>query len=70
MYVCLCHAITEHQIRDCAATGAGLEEIAADLGVGTCCGQCRGHAESVIAECRNRAAWAFPARAPTASLQA
>ena len=70
MYVCLCHAVTEHQIIDSAATGAGLEEIAAELGVGTCCGQCRAHAESVIAECRKRAAWAFSASVPSASLQA
>ena len=53
MYVCLCHAVTDHQIRDSAFAGAGFEEISANLGVATCCGQCRDHAESVIAECRN-----------------
>lgn len=53
MYVCLCHAVTEHQIRDFVSAGAAcIEEVSAMLGVGTCCGQCRDHAESVIAECR------------------
>lgn len=54
MYVCLCRAVTDHQIRDFVSTGAAcIEEVSATLGVATCCGQCRDHAESVIAECRN-----------------
>jgi len=69
MYVCLCHAITEHQIRDSAAAGACFEEISAQLGVATCCGQCRDHAETVIAECRNNALCEF-SRGASATLPA
>lgn len=55
MYVCLCRAVTDTQIRTLVEAGvACLEEVSASLGVATCCGQCREHAESVIAACRPR----------------
>lgn len=43
MYVCLCKAVTQQQIRQAAADGASYADIRKELGVGTdcgCCGQC------------------------------
>lgn len=52
MYVCLCRAVTDTQIRNLVETGAAcIDDVSASLGVATCCGQCREHAESVIAAC-------------------
>jgi bacterioferritin-associated ferredoxin len=53
MYVCLCQAITESQIKACVRAGAAdLQEVSAALGVATGCGCCREHAESIIAVSR------------------
>ncbi len=53
MYVCLCHGISDRQIRAAVTEhGGSLSEISNALGVATGCGQCREHAESVIAECQ------------------
>jgi len=42
MYVCICNAITEREVRECARLGArSLEELAFHLGVGAGCGRCR-----------------------------
>lgn len=41
MYICLCNAITERQVRDCARSGAcSPEDLASQLGVGSGCGRC------------------------------
>ena len=57
MYICICNAITESQVRECAQGGAcSLEDLAADLGVGTCCGRCRDCASQVLAEAHSEAA--------------
>ncbi|MEM1432846.1 MAG: (2Fe-2S)-binding protein [Pseudomonadota bacterium] len=49
MYVCLCHAVTEHEVLEEAAAGAStLDELSARLGVATGCGCCREHAESLL----------------------
>lgn len=43
MYVCICHAVTEDEVRDAVADGASTtEEIAARCGAGTGCGTCVG----------------------------
>jgi bacterioferritin-associated ferredoxin len=34
MYICICNAITERQVRDC------VDELASKLGVGSGCGRC------------------------------
>ncbi len=53
MFVCICHAVSDHEIRASVALGAaGLEDVAHALGVGTSCGRCRDHAQQVIADCR------------------
>ena len=41
MYICLCNAITERQVRECARSGTcSVDELASKLGVGSGCGRC------------------------------
>jgi bacterioferritin-associated ferredoxin len=41
MYICVCNAISEHQVQDAIAQGASdLGDLQAQLGVATCCGCC------------------------------
>ena len=55
MYVCICNAITEKQVRDAATTGAtNLLSLQAKLGVGTGCGSCKEMASEILAEYRQR----------------
>ncbi len=42
MYVCICHSVTERQIRQAAAEGAvSLDDLQRELGLGGTCGQCK-----------------------------
>ena len=51
MYVCLCNAITEGQIRDAVSDGArSLHELRQCLGVASCCGKCADCAQQVVRE--------------------
>lgn len=51
MYVCLCNAVTDRAIRDAAARGvASIDALAAETGVGTCCGACRPLAIQILDE--------------------
>lgn len=53
MYICVCHGVTERQIRQAVVEGAAsLSDVSLALGVGTCCGTCSCAAESVIQEAR------------------
>ena len=53
MYICICNAITEREVRDCARRGCGtLDELQVELGVGTCCGRCRAVAKEILDETR------------------
>jgi len=53
LYICICHAVTERQLKDCARSGArSLDDLAAQLGVGTGCGRCRECASGVLREVR------------------
>lgn len=41
MYICVCHGISEQQVREAIAAGAAdLSDLQAELGVATCCGSC------------------------------
>lgn len=41
MYVCICNAVTDHQIREAALAGARtLKDLRRDLGVTLECGRC------------------------------
>jgi bacterioferritin-associated ferredoxin len=49
MYVCVCNAVTEGQVRECARAGAcSLDELALQLGVGAGCGRCRDCAAELL----------------------
>ena len=52
MYVCLCNAITEREVRECAhRLGArSVEDLTAHLGLGAGCGRCLDCACQVLAE--------------------
>ena len=53
MYICICSAVTERQVKECIQSGAtSLEELALQLGVGTGCGRCRDCASGVLREIR------------------
>ena len=54
MYVCLCHAVTDHEIRDEVANGpASVEAVMQCTGAGTRCGGCRPAIAALIAQKAN-----------------
>lgn len=49
MYVCICNAITERQVRECASRGTcSVQDLEATLGIGAGCGRCRECAEEIL----------------------
>lgn len=53
MYVCVCNAVTDRQIRAAAEAGAEtLADLSAALGVATCCGCCATLASEVLEEAK------------------
>ena len=51
MYVCICNAITDKQIREAAESGTtDLWGLQAELGVATGCGSCKQTATEILAE--------------------
>ena len=51
MYICICHAVTDHQIRNEVQAGAGsLRVVSERLGVATCCGKCGKCARRLVKE--------------------
>ena len=49
MYICICNAVTEKAIRECARNGAcSLEALSFELGVGSGCGRCRDCASELL----------------------
>ena len=54
MYVCICNAVTDRQIKKAVQEGHGtFEKIQLQLDVATCCGQCESHAKEVILDAKN-----------------
>ena len=52
MYVCLCQAVKEADVRQAVASGVDdVEQLAEHLGVGTGCGSCRDFAQALIDDC-------------------
>lgn len=67
MYVCICHQVTDRQIRCAVERGAGsLTEVQLELPVGGCCGRCVESAQALIAEHRDARGCAFSAQPATA----
>ena len=53
MYVCICNAVTERQVRECVSSGASsVEELASMIGLGAGCGRCRECATGLLQELR------------------
>jgi bacterioferritin-associated ferredoxin len=62
MYVCICKAVTDRDIRRAAANGAdSLYELQESLGVATGCGSCVDHAISILDETQASRSYASPA---------
>jgi bacterioferritin-associated ferredoxin len=56
MYICLCNAITEREIRSCVEEGAcSMRDLESCLGVGATCGKCRPAAREILNESRSSA---------------
>ena len=56
MYVCICAAITDREIRAAAQLGARpIEDLQCSLGVATCCRRCTDCARGVLASCLDAA---------------
>lgn len=57
MYVCLCNAVTDHDIRSAIDEGCqSVPALCARLGVATRCGQCREHTQELLRETMPHAA--------------
>jgi bacterioferritin-associated ferredoxin len=49
MYVCICHGVTDKQIRKAVEQGAcTMDALGEELQVGTCCGRCIGCAQGIL----------------------
>ena len=49
MYICICKAVTDREIRKAAASGAdSLYELQQALGVATGCGSCASDAQAIL----------------------
>jgi bacterioferritin-associated ferredoxin len=56
MYVCICNAITDKQIRQAAKAGVSdLRGLQRELGVAAGCGSCSKMASDILRESRQRA---------------
>ena len=61
MYVCVCNAITDREIRQAAELGAiDLQQLKDGLGVATCCGACELCASQILQEEASRKSKARP----------
>jgi bacterioferritin-associated ferredoxin len=55
MYVCICNAVTEREVRECARKGATcVEDLTVQLGIGAGCGRCTECAAEVLEEARGK----------------
>ncbi len=51
MYICICNAVTENQIRSAVESGAScMRQLGTELGVGVQCGSCRCAARNILEE--------------------
>lgn len=49
MIVCICNNISDREIRQAIELGiTSMDELRADLGLATCCGQCASTAEEIL----------------------
>ncbi|MCH8499213.1 MAG: bacterioferritin-associated ferredoxin [Marinobacter sp.] len=51
MYVCLCHGVTDRDIREAAANGCNsVRQLGKEMGVGRQCGRCASMAREILRE--------------------
>ena len=50
MYICVCNAVTEREIRHCAQLGCSLGDLRERLGVATNCGKCKHAVRQILRE--------------------
>lgn len=56
MYVCICNAVTDCDIRNAARAGCtNLDELTQKTGCGTCCGSCLPVANDLLIETHSAA---------------
>ncbi len=49
MYICICHSVTDNDIRSCVESGArSMRDLRAQLSIATQCGKCACHAREVL----------------------
>ena len=61
VYVCLCHGVTDSEIRDAATAGCGeMSELMMRTGCGSSCGSCIETASGLLDEVHERSAEAAP----------
>jgi len=61
MYVCICNAVTDRQIREARENGArSIEALGRELKVATCCGRCADCAEKILCEKASSASITIP----------
>jgi bacterioferritin-associated ferredoxin len=61
MYVCICNAVTDKQIREAVKSGAeDLWDLRRELGVASGCGSCKEMASEILAEGRQARRQAEP----------
>ena len=59
VYVCVCNAISDHEIRGAVALGArSLDDLRGMLGVATCCGRCADCAADIVGKACDESACA------------
>lgn len=52
MIICVCNAISDKEIKAWAELGgSGIEQLTAELGLGSCCGRCVDSAIQVLDAC-------------------
>lgn len=57
MIVCLCNNVSEKKIRMAVDAGVtSMHQLRETLGVGNCCGKCKGCAKQVLRECLDASA--------------
>ena len=55
MYICVCQAVTERQVREAAQNGAtSVRALRECLGVASGCTKCARWAHRIVRECRTR----------------
>jgi bacterioferritin-associated ferredoxin len=61
MYICMCNAVTDHDIRREAAAGVQtFAELQARTGCGDCCGCCQDEARATLDQAKGQVLFPLP----------